>query len=287
MFTENESYKLFRDEASKVLNNTISEFTKYQDLALKTLYAVDQVCRKNCIDYYLAYGSLLGAIRDKGLIPWDYDIDIWIKGDDIQRFINALLADLPNDYYFVCRHYSKTHRHYIMKIAPKGYSTELLHVDVFWLWDAGNDRDSVRKINSVLDKQRNALLWKTIDVRFLTIGQLNIVKAYCKIKQLIFRLIPAKFIDNIYLSSIKKFPGKGELLSDEYKIFNSSDFESKKEIELNDGNRYFIPVGYENILKSEYGNYLCYPAIESRISEMKSSFYRIREGEKITPTGQS
>lgn len=287
MFTENESYILFRDEASKVLNNTISEFTKYQELALNTLHAVDQVCRKNSIDYFLAYGSLLGAVRDKGLIPWDYDIDIWVRGKDIQQFINALLTDLPKDYYFVCRHYCKKHRHYILRVAPKGFSTEILHVDVFWLWDAGEDIGAIKKINATLNRQRNLLLWKTIDIQYLTIGESNIIKVYCKIKQILSHLIPTRILDNIYYSNIKKFPETGTLLSDEYKIFNLKDFEFKEEIELNDGNRYFIPVGYDNILKSEYGNYLKYPTIESRINEMQSSFNRIKEGEKIPPSGQS
>lgn len=283
MFIENESYCKFRKDACIALNEMITEFTKYQDIALKVLHEVDQVCRKNSIDYYLAYGSLLGAVRDKGLIPWDYDIDIWIRGIDINRLIEALKRDLPEDYYFVCRYYSKKDRHYIMRIGMKGISTEILHVDIFWLWEAGNDLNYLKKTNAKLDKYRNVLMWKLIDVRYLSLGESNIIKKICILKQKLFKILPIWLLDKLYISKVRCLNKPGDLLDDEYKTFPSEWFKSKEEIFLNDGNKYFIPSGAEKILISEYGNYSAYLPINSRFDEMMIALKRIQAGREISP----
>ena len=62
-----------------------NRFIVYQKEALNTLKEFHRVCEKNHIPYQLAFGSLLGAVRDGGQIPWDYDIDVMVpyssKGD--------------------------------------------------------------------------------------------------------------------------------------------------------------------------------------------------------------
>ena len=63
---------------------SIKEIQQYQ-LELMTL--VDNVCRKNNIHYYLISGSCLGAIRHKGFIPWDDDIDIGMFREDYEHFL--------------------------------------------------------------------------------------------------------------------------------------------------------------------------------------------------------
>lgn len=53
--------------------------------ALHILKAIDNICWKNNLVYSLAYGTLLGAVRHRGIIPWDDDLDIWMKKDAIQK----------------------------------------------------------------------------------------------------------------------------------------------------------------------------------------------------------
>ena len=55
------------------------EFRQFQEDTLETLREFHRVCEKNNVSYQLAFGSLLGAIRDNGQIPWDYDIDVLFR----------------------------------------------------------------------------------------------------------------------------------------------------------------------------------------------------------------
>lgn len=75
-----------------------------RDLQLKILDMVkeiDAICKKHKINYYLAYGSVLGAIRHKGFIPWDDDFDIMLKYDDYNKFIEVCKKELDSNKYFV------------------------------------------------------------------------------------------------------------------------------------------------------------------------------------------
>ncbi len=76
-----------------------------RDLQLEVLTVMDElhrVCVKNKIDYALIAGSALGAVNYKGFIPWDDDIDVCVKREDWDRFIEALKKDLGENFYFQC-----------------------------------------------------------------------------------------------------------------------------------------------------------------------------------------
>ena len=72
------------------------------DVLLKIVLEIDRVCRKNDIDYALAFGSAMGLYNYGGFIPWDDDLDIVIDYFDIDRFIDALNKDLGEDFTFDC-----------------------------------------------------------------------------------------------------------------------------------------------------------------------------------------
>lgn len=62
----------------------------------------DRVCRENGIGYSIAYGTLLGAVRHRGFIPWDDDVDVVVTREDYSRLKNLLNDKLGKDHYFVC-----------------------------------------------------------------------------------------------------------------------------------------------------------------------------------------
>ena len=54
-------------------------------IQLNILKKLDEVCENNGLKYYLAFGTCLGALRHKGFIPWDDDIDVLMSYDEIGR----------------------------------------------------------------------------------------------------------------------------------------------------------------------------------------------------------
>ena len=85
------------------------------------LKEIDRVCRKNNITYWLDFGTLLGAVRHKGFVPWDDDLDIGIFKKDYKRFKKCMLKDLQDP--FVLRDYkmSKIHKLPILRVYNKHF----------------------------------------------------------------------------------------------------------------------------------------------------------------------
>lgn len=66
--------------------------------ALDTLIEFDSVCKKNNIQYWLDSGTLLGAMRHGGFIPWDDDVDICVSRRDLRRLLKCLKRDLGGNF---------------------------------------------------------------------------------------------------------------------------------------------------------------------------------------------
>ena len=70
-----------------------------QAIELEILIELDRICRKNSIPYQLFAGTLLGAVRHNGFIPWDDDIDVAMKRNDYERFLECCSKELNSNYF--------------------------------------------------------------------------------------------------------------------------------------------------------------------------------------------
>lgn len=117
---------------------------------------------KNGIPYYLLGGSLLGAVRHKGFIPWDDDIDIGILREDYERFLETVAKNLPENLELRSYRDESDHHYYFSRIVDKRFymrregsiitRNENLWVDIFPL-DGMPNNGLVRRIHML------RLLW--------------------------------------------------------------------------------------------------------------------------------
>ena len=75
------------------------ELRKNQICQLDILLKIDRICNENDIDYFLCAGTLLGAIRHNGFIPWDDDLDGGMTRDNYEKFIKIASKILKKQYF--------------------------------------------------------------------------------------------------------------------------------------------------------------------------------------------
>ena len=135
-----------------------------QQETFKVLCKIKEIFDANGWKYYLAYGTLIGAIRHNGFIPWDDDIDIFVPRSDYEKFIDYCIKNKDAIYPFELIHY-RTNKNYIFTIGrfsdsrykidyntKKAYGLGLF-VDLYPLdfYDL-NDKKTISKINRINKK---------------------------------------------------------------------------------------------------------------------------------------
>jgi lipopolysaccharide cholinephosphotransferase len=92
-----ENNGLFADRRMERIRE--KELRQAQLVILRILKIVDYICKKHNIKYWLDGGTLLGAVRHKGFIPWDDDADIGMLREDYNRFLEIAKKELPEDLF--------------------------------------------------------------------------------------------------------------------------------------------------------------------------------------------
>lgn len=259
------------------------KFQYYQGLALDTLSEFHKICEQNNISYQLAYGSLLGAIRDNGQIPWDYDIDVFVPYEEKDKLIKTLKEKLDKKYYFYCPEVDNKCRHVFIRMAPISYRTEVLHVDVFFI--AGSPKETVLRDNysntiKDISQKRYDKLVKIFDETFSLKQSIKKIVAKMKVLRYNAKVEYSKLDD-----MCKKYPIKDSeicLTVDPFaNMYRFKSEELKETVLINtDLGVFRIPKNYESILKQIYGDYREIMPLENRLNEMMNSFRRLEKYSK-------
>lgn len=249
---------------------------KIKELLLNILKEIDAFCAENNLTYYLAYGTLLGAVRHKGFIPWDDDIDIWMPRPDYERFISSFTSQ-GSRYQVVSHFKDKKYPYFFAKVHDTATILEMkttfnyqlgLYVDIYPVDVIPSDKNLQKKHKKNYNLYRNIYGIKAIKYRK---GRGNAKNLLLLASRIITFFIPLSFlpkkIDKISgtynytdydLASIAIAPAH-RLILDKH-LFSTA---IKLRFEDMDAN---VPIGYAEILSKIYGNYLTLPPIEKQVS---------------------
>ena len=126
---------------------------------LDMLVELKRICEKNGIAYFLVGGTLIGAIRHCGFIPWDDDIDVGMLREDYERFISLCKTELSDEYALYDWHKDEKSpipflkmkikgTHYREKLSKETTINDEIFIDIF-PYDNAPDSGLNRKIQAL------------------------------------------------------------------------------------------------------------------------------------------
>ena len=84
---------------------------------METLAVISAICKNYGIRYFADWGTMLGAVRHKGFVPWDDDMDIGMLREDYRKFIQVAGKVLPEGYKLINLHTEKTFGSYLSRVV--------------------------------------------------------------------------------------------------------------------------------------------------------------------------
>ena len=249
---------------------------------------IHEFCAENGLHYTLAYGSMIGAIRHNGFIPWDDDIDILMPRKDWECFsakyksvkgYKLLSAYDKKNYMIFSRVYDTEHTIVKYPVPTTALPEMGVWVDVLPLDGLPNNVESFP-----FDKLQFLLL-NTIRLREnLTIGQLPIKKRIKRfVKSILYRqpnihrsIIQFHKIARTYTYGTTELCSnlccRDALDSGKMEVLYTSDFSSFQLMPFEDTLLY-VASGYDRILKMTYGDYMQLPPKDQQVIRHSFALY--------------
>lgn len=264
---------------------------------LETLAEIDRVCKKNDIKYFAFAGTLLGAVRHHGFIPWDDDIDLLMLRKDFNRFIECCNRDIDHNYFLQTTLNEDGYYRYPARVR-KNDTTYLtaqeikkikagekikyncgIFISIFPL-DTMPDSKSKCEIQTKIARLRNQMLISnayTIDKRIIPV----VNKIYCSI-------VGYKNIYKRLVHSYEKYSKKRGEFVQFPAIYNNAPVTSYYTEDFDDvvylpfeGFELPCPVGYERCLLRPYGHdYMTPPPVVDRGKHHHGEYMNLHKGYK-------
>ncbi|MBR1400166.1 MAG: LicD family protein [Prevotella sp.] len=257
-------------------------YDELRSIQLEILDFVDDFCRNNSIKYSLAYGTLLGAVRHGGYIPWDDDIDIAMLRDDYERFANVFNKSQTLYRFYDCRNDKEVHIAFgkvvdTRTMIEEGANTKNLGVaiDVFPIDDLCNTYKASCRFYHSFDMIKNLLIMKCrriSEVRswwkkpfFAAVKVLTVWYPLHKLPIIITnRLLRHRYPDSKYVGPVVD--------GCENEIVGRNIWSEFCEIPF-EGRMFNAIKDYDVYLKNAYGDYMQLPPEKDRVP--KHDFYKM------------
>ena len=252
-----------------------SHLKAVQKKELDILCEVRDICNRNNIEYWLDGGTCLGAVRHGGFIPWDDDIDICIREDDTDRFIDVMQRELPAHLFLQTSKTDPSHHSTIMKIRDNNslmveFGDDFhrdyhkgIYIDVFPMTDYPNVSKAFChtvtagycKANSVLNKQ-HLYSWRST-VELIWFGMKR------GIMKLAWSLANAVCGKGTYYATLLANNGLG--------FMHRKDGVFPLKPMMFEGETFLGPANPDQYLTEQYGDYMQMPPEDKR--EVHAAFY--------------
>lgn len=242
-------------------------------ILIDLLVRLDKFCSDFHLNYYLIFGSLLGAVRHKGFIPWDDDIDIVMPRNDYQKFITLsdkiekpyIIQSSLNekDFFLSFAKFRNINTTCISKPFSHRKFNQGLAIDVFPMDNFEDDGAQARYERIKWLNLENSTYMRMGNPH-LDQDSKNRINNYSGIEP----KLALQEIDNIARESNSRETEKVgintlTIYSYEKNTWSKKDFETYEMMDF-ENYKFRVPCGYKNILINTYGDYMKFPPLEKR-----------------------
>ena len=245
--------------------------------SLEILKKIAEICDSEGFTYYLAYGTLIGAVRHKGFIPWDDDLDIMMPRKDYDKFIRYFRNNADKLYPFKLFDYdiNKDYPYGLSRISDVRFRMVPENekecgmgtfVDIYVLDGLGNDYKTAYSY-----QKKTAALASLVFLSTRKSFARDNTKGNLKMLFKFFVFIYAKIMGKDYfLKKLKKYENKFDFDNSEYiannqwasvakiVIYKRKIFESVSEMSF-ENLKFKVPTNYHEVLNASYGDYMKLP----------------------------